>query len=78
MLKDKIIGTIEIMSEKDLQLVWTYITHNLTTTHKTIKDLSAEDVKKYLDSIPAIEPDEVDLKMLAELKNNPDCSNFGE
>lgn len=76
MLRDKIIGAVDIMSNEDLEFLWSYITNNITTTHKTASQLSSQQVKAYLDSIEPVEPDEKDLEMLAEIQNNPDCMDF--
>lgn len=76
MLKDKIIGAVDIMSDSDLKFLWAYIVNNITTTHKELSQLSPKYVKEYVESLEPDEPDDVDLKMLEEIENNPDCWDF--
>ena len=51
-VKERIIGAVSIMSDKDADIFWHIIQKHFTA------------------------PDEVDLMMLKEIENNPDCHEF--
>ena len=58
-VKERIIGAVSIMSDKDADIFW-----HIIQKHFTAPDLFA--------NIEEVEPDEVDLMMLKEIENNPD------
>ena len=62
-VKERIIGAVSIMSDKDADIFW-----HIIQKHFTAPDLFA--------NIEEVEPDEVDLMMLKEIENNPDCHEF--
>ena len=61
--KERIIGAVSIMSDKDADIFWRIIQN-----HFTAPDLFA--------NIEDTEPDETDLAMLKEIEHNPDCHEF--
>ncbi len=61
-VKERIIGAVSIMNDADAKIVWDMITDIFPSR-------SWEDVEE-------VEPDEIDLEMLREIADNPDCSTF--
>lgn len=61
-VKERIIGAVTVMSESDAIKVWNLI-------------ISAFQKKEW-ESIEEELPDAIDLAMLEEMKNNPDCYEF--
>lgn len=61
-IKERIIGAVTIMDEEDAALFWEMIQMTFQ--------------KRSLSSIPEEAPDDIDLAMLAEIENNPDCHEF--
>lgn len=61
-VKERIIGAVTIMNEQDAIKVWNII----TTTFR----------EKEWENIPEELPDDIDLTMLEEIKENPDCHEF--
>lgn len=61
--KERIIGAVSIMSDKDADIFWRIIQN-----HFTAPDLFA--------NIEEAEPDETDLAMLKEIEQDPDCHEF--
>ena len=59
----RIIGAVSIMSDRDADIFW-----HIIQKHFTAPDLFT--------NIEEVEPDEVDLMMLKEIENNPDCHEF--
>lgn len=59
--KERIIGAITVMSNNDLEKLW---------------DILKTQFSNSWDNIEEIEPDEIDIKMLNEIENNPDCKVF--
>ncbi len=59
--KERIIGAITVMSNNDLEKLW---------------DILKTQFNNSWDNIEEIEPDEIDIKMLNEIENNPDCKVF--
>lgn len=61
-VKEKIIGAVTVMNNADAEEFWNII------------------LEKYnpvtWDDIEEIEPDEIDLQMLKEIENNPECHEF--
>jgi len=62
--KERIMGAVSLMSEKDAELLWTLIQSKYVISQKTWND------------IETVEPDEFDLIMLNEIENNPECHEF--
>lgn len=61
-VKERILGAVTIMSDEDAAMVWDLIQLNLSPV--TWENISEE------------EPDDIDLKMLDNIENNPDCKEF--
>lgn len=61
-IKERIIGAITIMNDDDANLVWNLIQNELAP-----RDWS---------DIQSVAPDEIDLQMLTEIKEDPDCHEF--
>ena len=61
-VKERIIGAVSIMNDADAKIVWDMITDIFPSR-------SWEDIEE-------VEPDEIDLEMLREIADNPDCSTF--
>lgn len=61
-IKERIIGAVTIMNEKDAEHFWEII--QVTFQNREWA------------SIPEEKPDDIDLAMLAEIENNPDCHEF--
>lgn len=59
-VKERILGAVTVMSEKDATALWEIIIDNFS---------SWEDVE-------GVEPDEVDIAMLKDIETNPDCQTF--
>lgn len=63
-IKERIIGAVSLMSDKEAEDFW-----NLIQNRYII-------LPKNWDNIEEVEPDEIDLQMLEEIKNDPDCHSF--
>lgn len=61
-VKERIIGAVSVMDEADAVSLWDYILSHFSP-HSW-------------DNIEEVEPDEWDLKMLEEIKSNPECHEF--
>lgn len=61
-IKERILGAVSVMSDADAEVIWELILDNFP--------------KRSWDDIETITPDEWDLKMLADIKTNPDCKEF--
>lgn len=61
-VKERIIGAITVMSEDNAQKIWTLIETNFSQNTWA--------------NIEEVEPDEMDLQMIAEAKADPDCKIF--
>ncbi len=61
-VKERILGAVTVMSEDDAQILWNTIINHFSNKH--------------WDSIESVEPDDLDLQMLKEIEENPDCSEF--
>ena len=59
-VKERILGAVTIMSDNDAEIIW-----NIILNHFSSWDNIAEET-----------PDEIDLQMLKEIKENPDCQEF--
>ncbi len=63
-VKERIIGAVSLMNEKEAEFFWKLIQNRYVISPKRWND------------IDAVEPDEIDLMMLQEIENNPDCHEF--
>ena len=63
-LKERILGAVTVMNEKDTQRLWGIIADEFGSSEAD------------WDSIPEEEPDEIDLQMLKEIEEDPDCHEF--
>lgn len=61
-VKERILGALTVMSEDDALLLWNIISKKYNKT--TWKDIAEAF------------PDEVDLKMIKDIKENPECKEF--
>lgn len=61
-IKERILGAVTIMTDSEAEKVWYFVTNNLQP--------------RSWDDIEEISPDEWDLKMLNDIKKNPDCHEF--
>lgn len=61
-VKERILGAVTVMSEADAEKVWKFVLDNLPSR-------SWEDLEEAV-------PDEWDLQMLEDIKQNPDCHEF--
>lgn len=61
-IKERIIGAVTIMNEKDAEHFWEIIQVTFQ--------------KREWASIPEEKPDDIDLAMLTEIENNPDCHEY--
>ena len=59
-IKERILGAVTVMSEKDANSLWKIIIDNCS---------SWSDIEE-------IEPDKTDLDMLNEIETNPECKTF--
>ena len=60
-VKERLLGAITVMDEASAMRLWEFVL-----------DLSNQG----WDSIPEVEPDEIDRKMIQEIQNDPDCRLF--
>ena len=63
MTKDKIITLIDVMPAQELERLLVHIVSNYHLTPN----------QELWDSIPEVEPDEIDKSMLLEMENDQDC-----
>lgn len=63
-LKERILGAVTVMNMNDTLRLWRIISNEFG---RGMKDW---------DSIPEEEPDDIDLQMLNEIDNDPDCREF--
>lgn len=61
-IKERIIGAVTVMNEEDAARIWKLITDTFQ--------------EKQWESIPVEEPDEIDINMIKEMKNDADCKEF--
>lgn len=59
-IKERILGAVTVMSDSDARILWKIIIDNFTS----------------LDDVEEEEPDEIDMAMLEQIKNDPDCGVF--
>ncbi len=60
-IKERLLGAITVMDEASASRLWEFVL-----------EMSNND----WDSIEEVEPDEIDLKMIQEIQNDPDCQIF--
>lgn len=65
-IKEKLITLIEVMPNDDAEDLFNYIKTNYKLMPKTIS----------WDNIKEVEPDNIDLAMLEEIKSDPECNKF--
>ena len=63
-VKERILGAVTVMNKADTLRLW-----------KIISD-EFGDFEADWDSIPEVVPDDMDLQMLREIENDPDCRDF--
>ena len=63
-VKERILGALVVMSEEQAQRLWTILEDEFSN-----KDIAWDDIEE-------VDPDDTDLKMLNEIKNDPDCNAF--
>lgn len=60
-VKERILGAVTVMSDIEAEKIWDIITKYFSFDW---------------DSVETVSPDEWDKKMLAEIKEDPDCKSF--
>ncbi len=60
-VKDRILGAVTAMNENDAQTLWNLIIQTFGTNWENVEEVSS---------------DNWDLKMLQEIKTNPECQEF--
>ena len=60
-VKERILGAVTVMSDIDAEKIWDIITKHFSFDW---------------DSVETVSPDDWDRKMLAEIKEDPDCRSF--
>ncbi len=60
-VKERILGAVTVMNENDAQILWNMITQTFSESWENIEE---------------IKPDDWDLQMLDEIKENPECREF--
>lgn len=63
-VKERIIGAVSLMSDKEAEVFWRLIQNRYTVSPKGWEDIDEE------------APDDIDLRMLEEIKKDPDCHTF--
>ncbi|MCI8506839.1 MAG: hypothetical protein HFI67_11700 [Lachnospiraceae bacterium] len=63
-IKERIIGAVSLMTDKEAEIFWKLIQNRYTITAKSWND------------IEEAEPDDVDLLMLAQIESDPECHQF--
>lgn len=61
-IKERIIGAITVMSEENAEKIWALIETNFSNGK--------------WENIEEVVPDEIDLRMIADSKNDPECQIF--
>ena len=62
--KERIIGAVSLMNDKEAEFFWKMIKSRYIIAPKT------------WDDIEEVEPDEIDLMLLDEIRKNPECHEF--
>ena len=60
-VKERILGAVTVMNDNDAQILWNMITQTFGVNWENIEE---------------IKPDDWDMKMLYDIKNNPECHEF--
>lgn len=60
-VKERILGAVTVMNEHDAQTLWNIITQTFGANWENVEE---------------VQPDEWDLRMLHEVKTNPECHEF--
>lgn len=60
-VKERILGAVTVMNENDAQILWNMITQTFSESWENIEE---------------IKPDDWDLQILDEIKENPECREF--
>ncbi len=60
-IKEKIIGAVTVMTDADAEAFWNIIVNKYSSPWDCIEEEA---------------PDEIDRRMLEDIKNNPDCHVF--
>ena len=60
-VKERILGAVTVMNENDAQILWNMITQTFSESWENIEE---------------IKPDDWDLQMLDEIRENPECREF--
>lgn len=60
-VKEKIFGAVTVMSKSDAETVWEFI----VKTHS-----------RSWDDIEEVAPDEIDIQILKEIEDDPECHEF--
>ena len=63
-IKERILGAVTVMGNDDAMKLWSFISDNFS------------DAEADWETIPEVEPDEIDLQMLQEIEEDPDCHEF--
>lgn len=63
-VKERIMGAVTLMNDQDAEKIW-----NLIQSHFVISS-------KGWDNIEEVIPDQIDLLMLKEIEDDPDCHEF--
>ena len=63
-IKRQIIGALDLMNDREAEKVWNNIRASFVLRERSWAD------------IEEVEPDEIDLEMLREIENDPDCKEF--
>lgn len=63
-IKERIIGAVSLMNDKEAEFIWNMIQSRYIISPKTWED------------IEEVEPDELDLALLEEIRNNHECHEF--
>ena len=66
-VKDKLIGAITAMDETEALRLWAEIKRHAGF------ELTQDELEALWSAVPEEEPDEIDLQMLQEIENNPEC-----
>ena len=60
-VKERILGAVTVMNENDAQILWNMIAQTFGVNWENIEEAK---------------PDDWDMQMLGEIKDNPECHEF--
>lgn len=60
-IKERIMGAVTVMNDNDAENLWKIIVRTYSSAWDTLEEEA---------------PDEIDLQMLAAIKNDPECHEF--